>query len=77
MQNDRAKFKNVVRGFSLVLHDPSRVALQKEGVPRNDVRASVIAASCCHCERSEAISEKQRAKMKERPAVSNQQPVVS
>ena len=22
MQNDRAKFKNVVRGFSLVLHDP-------------------------------------------------------
>jgi len=32
------------------------LAMTEKGVPRNDVRASVIAASCCHCERSEAIS---------------------
>ena len=51
-QNDRAKFKNVVRGFSLV-----RTTLKgrtTKGGPHND-RRSLPAFFYCHCERSVAI----------------------
>jgi hypothetical protein len=54
--------------------------MTEKGAPRNDVRASVIAAYCCHCElKGVAIPGKQnskikkqndRAKMKKQSAVS-------
>jgi hypothetical protein len=42
MQNDRAKFKNVVRGFSLV-HDPEGSRYKRKDVSGN-------ATPLCHCE---------------------------
>jgi len=69
-QNDRAKFKNVVRGFSPV-HDPEGSHYKKKACLAMTIRGVIasplmsLPALSCHCERSAAIPGKQKSKVKD------------